>query len=123
MDQYKNDHTLAWAKMVAAADGFVIVTPEYNAGYPAPLKNAIDYLHKEWKAKPVAFVGYGAGPATNAIKQLKEVTERLGMINIETTVTIPNIFEALDENGEPKDGFVNGTLESIDAALAARLEG
>ena len=52
---------VAWARTVAAADGYVFVTAEYNHGYPGVLKNAIDHLHGEWRRKPVAFVGYG-GP-------------------------------------------------------------
>jgi NAD(P)H-dependent FMN reductase len=57
--QYTQDHTHAWSEMVDAADAFVFVTSEYNHGYPAPLKNAIDDLNQEWKDKPLGFVSYG----------------------------------------------------------------
>jgi len=53
--QYTQPHTIEWSAIVEASDAFVFVTPEYNYGYPAPLKNAIDYLHEEWKHKPVGF--------------------------------------------------------------------
>lgn len=57
--QYTQPHTFAWSERVDAADAFVFVTPEYNYGYPATLKNAIDFLHQEWQYKPVGFVAYG----------------------------------------------------------------
>ena len=57
-----------------AADAFVFVTPEYNHGYPASLKNAIDYLHHEWRYKPVGFVSYGGVAAgTRSVEQLQQV--------------------------------------------------
>src|ERR1700712_1578913 len=57
--RYEHQHTKDWSAKVDAGDAFVFVTPEYNYGYPAPLKNAIDFLHFEWQHKPVAFVSYG----------------------------------------------------------------
>jgi NAD(P)H-dependent FMN reductase len=110
---YEQEHTKAWSSQVGESDGFIIVTPEYNAGYPAPLKNAIDFLYAEWGAKPVAFVGYGAGPATNSIKQLKEVTERLNMNNVDTPVAIPQIWDAFDEAGNLKPDSVQGSIETL----------
>ena len=57
-----------------AADAFVFVTPEYNHGYPASLKNAIDYLNQEWRYKPVGFVSYGGVAAgTRSVEQLQQV--------------------------------------------------
>ncbi len=56
---YQNAHTKAWAEIVSEADGIVFVTPQYNGGYPASLKNAIDYLFAEWRDKPALIVSYG----------------------------------------------------------------
>jgi len=56
---YRHAHTLRWSAMVDAADGFIAVTPEYNYGMPAALKNALDYLGAEWAWKPIGFVSYG----------------------------------------------------------------
>ena len=66
--RYRNQHTKDWSATIDAADAVVFVTPEYNYGYPASLKNAIDFLHEEWAYKPVGFVSYGGVAAgTRAI--------------------------------------------------------
>src|SRR5690242_19682950 len=57
--QYEHQHTRDWSARVDAADAFAIVTPEYNSGLPATLKNALDFLNQEWRYKPVGFVSYG----------------------------------------------------------------
>jgi len=57
--QYVHEHTRNWSASVAAADAFVFVMAEYNTGFTAPLKNALDYLYSEWHHKPVGFVSYG----------------------------------------------------------------
>src|ERR1700756_4657683 len=57
--QYSRPHTKAWAAKIAEFDAFVFVTPEYNHGPSAALKNAIDFLHREWNNRSVGFVGYG----------------------------------------------------------------
>src|SRR6266550_2572701 len=97
---YQQEHTKKWAKIVGPADGFVIVTPEYNHSYPASLKNAIDYLYAEWLHKPVAFVGYGsvAGGA-RAIEHLRGVVAYLDMFDISTHMLLPNYHSGLDEKG------------------------
>jgi NAD(P)H-dependent FMN reductase len=88
--QYVHQHTKDWSATVAAGDAFVIVTPEYNYGYPAPLKNAIDYLHTEWRDKPVGFVSYGGVSAgTRAVQQLKQVVTTLRMVPVVEAVSIP----------------------------------
>jgi NAD(P)H-dependent FMN reductase len=71
--RYTHEHTKAWSARVDSADAFVFVTPEYNYGLTAPLKNAIDYLHFEWQHKPVGFVSYGGVAAgTRAVQMLKQ---------------------------------------------------
>jgi NAD(P)H-dependent FMN reductase len=90
LGQYVNDHTKAWSHRVARADAFVLVTPEYNHGYPAPLKNALDYLYREWNHKPVGFVSYGGVAAgTRAVGLLKPVVLALQMVPVVQTVSIP----------------------------------
>jgi NAD(P)H-dependent FMN reductase len=88
--RYVNRHTRDWSATVDAADAFVFVTPEYNHGYPASLKNAIDYLHEEWACKPVGFVSYGGVAAgTRAVQQLKQVVAAVRMAPVEDAVYIP----------------------------------
>jgi NAD(P)H-dependent FMN reductase len=97
--QYTKDHTRAWSAIVEGADAIVMVTSEYNYGYPAALKNAIDYLHNEWRYKPVGFVSYGGVAAgTRAVQQLKQVVSALSMMPIAPSVNIPFVQQFLDDN-------------------------
>jgi NAD(P)H-dependent FMN reductase len=97
--QYTKDHTHAWSAIVEGADAIVMVTSEYNYGYPAALKNAIDYLHNEWRYKPVGFVSYGGVAAgTRAVQQLKQVVSALSMMPIAPSVNIPFVQQFLDDN-------------------------
>jgi NAD(P)H-dependent FMN reductase len=98
--QYTQQHTKDWSAIVDAADAFVFVTPEYNYGYPAPVKNAIDYLHQEWQHKPVGFVSYGGVAAgTRAVQQLKQVVTALRMLPVTDSVNIPFYTQFLDSDG------------------------
>ncbi len=97
---YSYAYTKKWSKHVQKAQGFVIVTCEYNHGYPAVLKNALDHLYKEWHDKPVAYVSYGGVAAgTRAVEQLRQVTDELHMIQVHDEVNIPFIAKALGEDG------------------------
>src|SRR2546427_9086158 len=71
--QYSNDHTKAWSAKIASFDAFVFVTPEYNHATSGALKNAIDYLYKEWNNKAAGFVGYGGAGGTQAVEQRRLV--------------------------------------------------
>jgi NAD(P)H-dependent FMN reductase len=98
--QYTHQHTKEWSARVAGSDAFVIVTPEYNHGYSAALKNAIDYLHHEWHYKPVGFVSYGGVAAgTRAMQQLKQVVTALRMLPLTDAVNIPFHTQFLDDDG------------------------
>ena len=103
LGRYTHKHTLDWSASVNSADTFVFVTPEYNYGYNAVLKNAIDYLHAEWADKAVGFLGYGGiGAGTRAIQQLKQVVTTLRMVPVFEAVNIPSAAQALDGNGQVK---------------------
>lgn len=80
-----------WAEKIAQADAFIMVTPEYNHGYSPALKNAIDYLYREWQAKPVAFVSYGGSNGSRSIDQLKQVCTFVGMIDSQAVIEIRDI--------------------------------
>ncbi|MEK9173518.1 MAG: NAD(P)H-dependent oxidoreductase [Patescibacteria group bacterium] len=111
---YKTPKAKEWAAKVAEADGYVIVHPEYNHGYSAVLKNALDYAYTEWNNKPVAFVSYGGGAAgARATEQLREVAVELQMAPIREAIHIPMIWEALDENGEPKNPVFTERIDPV----------
>ncbi len=82
MQQYQNDHTKQWSAKIAEFDGFVFVTPEYNHATSGVLKNALDYLNKEWSNKAAAFVGYGAVGGARAIENLRLVTAELQLAGV-----------------------------------------
>jgi NAD(P)H-dependent FMN reductase len=84
LGNYAQPHTGAWSCKIAAADAFVFVTPQYNWGYPASLKNAIDHLYKEWNGKPVMIVTYGGHAGTRCAAQLRQVAEGVEMRPITT---------------------------------------
>lgn len=103
MGQYANPHTKAWAKVIGEADGFIFVTPEYNYSFSAVLKNAIDYLNKEWNYKPVTFVSYGAqAGGARAIEHLRGVVAQIRMFSLRDQVMFPNYWENMDQNGKFK---------------------
>lgn len=89
MGDYQFEHTKRWAASVTRADAVVFVIPEYNHSFNAATKNAIDYLHREWRYKPVGVVSYGgAAMGTRAVQALKPVFAALKLIYA-GEVTIP----------------------------------
>jgi NAD(P)H-dependent FMN reductase len=96
---YTEAHTKKWSAMVDALDAFIVVTPEYNHGYPASVKNAIDYLHDEWASKPIGFVAYGGSSGGSfCVRQLREVVTALGMQPMETAVLITGFSLRIDDD-------------------------
>jgi len=85
---YVHEHTRAWSKTVRGSDAVVVITPQYNGGYPAPVKNAIDFLYDEWRDKPFLIVSYGSrgGPKCNA--QLTQVLHYIHADPVEGGVQI-----------------------------------
>lgn len=97
LGKYQHQHTTNWSNTIKGFDGFIIVTPEYNYGYPASLKNALDYLYTEWNHKAVAFVGYGySGLGSRAVMQLRQVTGYLQLKPILKDVLISLANNAKD---------------------------
>lgn len=100
LGQYTRPHTFAWSKTIARGDAFVIVTPEYNYGYPAMLKNAFDYLCAEWADKAVGFLSYGGVSAgTRAVQQFKQVVTSLRMVPVVEAVAVPLAATQLSDDG------------------------
>ncbi|WP_171164949.1 NADPH-dependent FMN reductase [Streptomyces sp. I05A-00742] len=89
---------------LAAADGFVVVTPEYNHSFPASLKNAIDWHNREWHAKPVSFVSYGGrSGGLRAVEQLRLVLAELNAATLRDTVSFQLSDGPFDADGRPTD--------------------
>jgi NAD(P)H-dependent FMN reductase len=88
MGQYDQPHTKAWAAKVAAFDSYVFVTPEYNHGPSGALKNAIDYLYREWNNKAAGFVGYGSAGGVRAVEQLRLVMGELQVADVRAQVAL-----------------------------------
>lgn len=112
MRQYIHEHTHSWSRTVEAAECFVFVMPEYNHGFCASLKNALDYLHAEWARKAVGFVSYGGvSGGMRAVQLLKPVLTCLRMLPVTDQVALPNFANHLrDGRFEP----------GADAELACR---
>ncbi len=104
----------AWAAKVAEADGFILVTPEYNYGYSAVLKNALDTLYYEWNDKPVGIVGYGAiSGGLRAVMQLRQVVVELGLVQANAGVIVPFAGRAFGEDGTPSDEVTQRTANAM----------
>ena len=118
--QYTHQHTRDWSAQVDAADAFVFITSEYNHGYPAALKNAIDYLHWEWSDKPVGFVSYGGVAAgTRALQQLKQVVSVLKLLPVSEAVNLPFFTQFIDEDGvlQPNEVMEQSASAMLDELL------
>jgi NAD(P)H-dependent FMN reductase len=90
----------AWSETIGRADGYALIVPEYNHGYPAAIKNAFDHLFSEWARKPIGFVSYGAGGGgIRAVEQLRQVVVELDMVPIRRQVAIAGVWSAIGENG------------------------
>ncbi|MGW5471535.1 NADPH-dependent FMN reductase [Streptomyces chartreusis] len=105
---------------LAAADAFVVVTPEYNHSFPASLKALIDWHFTEWQAKPVGFVSYGAqSGGLRAVEQLRQVFAEMHAVTIRDGLAFPFYWEAFGEDGAPRDAEgTNGALKVMLDELA-----
>lgn len=117
---------IEFAARIRAADGVIIVTPEYNGGYPASLKNVVDLLNDEWRRKPVAISTVSDGPFGGAqvITSLQFSLWKIRAWTVPAMFPVIKVIEAFDENGVPADritadkraaGFVSELLWCIEA--------
>ncbi|MBP2411223.1 NAD(P)H-dependent FMN reductase [Arthrobacter stackebrandtii] len=91
LGQYEKAHTLAWSEIVMDADAVIFLTPQYNGGYPASLKNAIDYLFHEWRDKPTFIISYGGHGGGMSAAQLRSVLDfiRMDVVADSVELTLP----------------------------------
>ncbi|MFC5730318.1 MULTISPECIES: NADPH-dependent FMN reductase [Nocardioides] len=99
MGDYRNEHTRKWAETIAAYDGFVFVTPEYNHSTSGVLKNALDYLYAEWNNKACAFVAYGSMGGTRAVEHLRAIASELQMAHVRQQVSF-TFLNDFDDSSE-----------------------
>ena len=105
---YLQPHTKAWSDKIRQGDGYVFLTPQYNWGYPASLKNALDHLYDEWQGKRAAIVSYGHRGGVRAADQLRQVLTGLHMVLTETSTNLFLHHDMLDGDkrlADPANAF------------------
>ena len=115
-----SEAAVSWKATVESFDALIILTADYNAGYPAPLKIALVYLKSEWANRPIFTISYGFGGGTAAAHQLSEVLTRIGTVQIEPSIAIL-IGDKLNANGGIDDPHTSFGIhdEELDIALTA----
>ena len=115
--QYSHAHTKTWAAKIGSFDAYVFVTPEYNHGTSAALKNAIDYLYREWNNKAAGFVSYGSAGGARAVEQLRLVMGELMVADVRAQVMLSLFtdFENFSKfRPDPRhDAEVNTMLDQV----------
>lgn len=114
---YTQPHTKAWGEKIAAFDGFVFVTPEYNHGMNAALKNALDFLYHEWNNKAAGFVGYGGTGGARSVEQLRQVMATLQIADVGAQVSLSLFTDFQDmkvfKPGPFQEKSVNTMLDQV----------
>jgi NAD(P)H-dependent FMN reductase len=128
---YENEVVQRWTAAIAASDGFVFTTPEYNYGPPAVLKNAMDWVYPEWNRKAIAFVSYGSAAGVRSVEQLRENAIELQLAPVRSSVHIPvatlwahyqggDVDAGLSELEAPAGVLIDDLLWWTEALKAAR---
>lgn len=125
---YVQRHTQAWSEKIKSGDGFIFVTPQYNWGYPASLKNALDHLYEEWKGKPAVIVSYGHRGGVRAAEQLHQVLLGLHMAPVSVRPALifnSHMFDAQERLADPASAFAqyeSAMLQAVQELLAVPYE-
>lgn len=115
--EYANETVRKFAKKIAEADAFLVIAPEYNHGYSAVLKNAIDNVYAEWNKKAIGFVSYGSVGGGRVVEQLREVAVELQMAPTRNAVHIQAPWMLSDESGKLKEGVLDEYTTSLEHAI------
>ena len=129
---YENEVVKKWTAEIARSDGFIFVTPEYNYGPSAVLKNALDWVYPEWNRKAAAFVSYGSAMGARGIQQLRLTAIELQLAPIRFSIHIPvatlrahfqdgDVDAGLAELEAPAKTMIDDLLWWAEALKAARL--
>lgn len=112
-------HTRRWAARIASFDAFVFVTPEYNRSIPGALKNAIDYLYKEWANKSAGFVSYGVYGGVTAIEHLRSILGQVGVADVRAQVALSLATDFVDmKDFRPAPQREKEVMEMLDQTVA-----
>jgi NAD(P)H-dependent FMN reductase len=125
--EYEHEHTKSWSRLIAGLSGFVFVLPQYNWGYPAVLKNALDYLYYEWHDKPVTSVTYGTRGGGKGADQIRQVFDGLHMRPLADLVEVVITDDDVDQQWQLTDleatmGPYREQLRRVDAEMIEALE-
>ena len=117
LNQYSKPHTKAWAAKIASFDAFVFVTPEYNHATSGALKNAIDFLFREWNDKAAGFVGYGSVGGARAVEHLRLVMGEIKVADVRAQVAL-SLFTDFEnfstfKPGPHQEAAVNAMLDDL----------
>jgi NAD(P)H-dependent FMN reductase len=117
--KYSKDHTKKWAAKIDSFDGFVFVTPEYNHGICGALKNAIDFLFREWNNKAAGFVGYGSAGGVRAVEHLRLVMAEVQVATVRNQVAL-SLFTDFENytNFKPDPRHEKSVGQMLDQLLA-----
>lgn len=119
LGRYEFEHTRRWSQTIAGSDAFVFVFPEYNYGYPASLKNALDYLSKEWAYKPVVLVSYGGvSGGLRAATGLQPVLTGLRLLTTAGALPIPSVSTHIVDGVFIPTESMSGQFDTILTELA-----
>ncbi|WP_424216809.1 NADPH-dependent FMN reductase (plasmid) [Streptomyces sp. BI20] len=114
---YHHEHTKRWSATVSRSDALVFVMPMYNGAFTAPLKNAVDFLHREWQGKPVGLFSYSAGPSGGApaAEMIRPVLTRVGFRVAEHAVALPGTGGLVTPEGlDAPEGLAEGLAALLD---------
>ncbi len=116
---YTDEVATRWAAKIGEADGFILIVSEYNHGPTAVLKNALDYVYKEWNKKPVGFVSYATGAVggARAVEQVRGIVIELQMAPMQKAMHIAKVLDTIDENGNLLQGSYDKQLKGLVSQL------
>ena len=127
--EYEVPETRAWSERIVQYDGYVFVTPEYNHGVPAAMKNAVDVLGPEWANKAVGFVSYGSDGGVRAVEHWRNVVANLMMTDVRAQVSLlvfedwkDGEFRPLDRREQELDTMLDQLIEMTQSVRALRVD-
>ncbi|MEU6854926.1 NAD(P)H-dependent oxidoreductase [Actinacidiphila alni] len=119
LQQYQHDHTRAWGELVGGFDGYVFLVPEYNHSYPGALKNALDYVYREWNDKAAGIISYGGWVAgARAAEALRLVLAELQVATVRAQPTISTHASFRTGSFVPPEGLDTAVAGMLDQVIA-----